>query len=159
MRQRRPVRLRHSAYAAGVSLIEVLVTLIIVSVGLLGTAALQLSTLRNNYNALTRSHAAVLAADILDRMRANLEAARAGNYVVTMGAYSDSATPAQQDILTWKRVLAAQLAGGDGAISTVTTDPSGDAQVVQITIQWAERVEGEEQGAPATLTFQTRSRI
>jgi type IV pilus assembly protein PilV len=53
------------------TLVEVLVTLVLISVGLLGVAALQLTTLKNNQESYVRSQAAMLAADILDRMRSN----------------------------------------------------------------------------------------
>lgn len=146
--------------AAGVTLIEVLITLVIMSVGLLGVAAMQLVTLRGNYTAFSRSQAAVLAGDMLDRMRANRTAARNGQYAVGLGPYSSPAnTPAGRDLQTWKTSLAAQLPTGDGSI-VMLADP---ADVVEITIQWAERIELSEQNvssAPAsTVTFRTRSRI
>ena len=56
---------------AGVGLVEVLVTLIVLSIGLLGLAALQLTGLRSNSGAESRSTASMLASDIADRMRAN----------------------------------------------------------------------------------------
>jgi type IV pilus assembly protein PilV len=142
------------------TLVEVLVTMTIMSVGLLGVAALQMSTLRNNYNAYSRSQAAVLAGDILDRMRANLDAARAGKYVVPVGPYSGSGTPAAADLVAWKMTLAAQLPRGDGSVQTITTDPTtGLVHVVEVAIRWQERVEKEEQGEGVTLTFVTRSRL
>lgn len=142
------------------TLVEVLVTMTIMSVGLLGVAALQMSTLRNNYNAYSRSQAAVLAADVLDRMRANLDAARAGEYVVPDGPYSASGTPAATDLAAWKTTLAAQLPRGDGSVQTITTDAAtGLVQVVEVAIHWQERVEKEEQGEGVTLTFVTRSRL
>jgi type IV pilus assembly protein PilV len=142
------------------TLVEVLITLVIMSVGLLGVAALQLATLRSNYTAFSRAQAAVLAGDILDRMRANRTAARVGEYDVPLGHYSPpSDSPITRDIEAWKASLAAQLPGGDGS-AVLLTDP---ADVVEITVQWGERVELPEQNAsqgPATtVTFRTRSRI
>lgn len=152
--------IQRSQKMSGMTLVEVLITLIIVSVGLLGVAAMQLATLRGSYTAFSRSQAAVLAGDILDRMRANRTAARAGDYKVNLGTYTeDPSTPAKSDIKTWKAALARQLPSGDGSI-VMLTDP---ANVVEILIQWGERVELTEQGAspaPATIvTFRTRTRI
>jgi type IV pilus assembly protein PilV len=146
--------------ASGMSLIEVLITLVIVSVGLLGVAAMQLATLRSNYTAFSRSQAAVLAGDMLDRMRSNRTAARNGDYAVALGPYGSPAnTPAGRDIAAWKTSLAAQLLAGDGSIEMLD-DP---AEVVEITIRWGERGELTEQsGTPlptSIVTFQTRSRI
>lgn len=56
---------------SGFSLIEALIALIIVSIGLLGLAALQTSTLRNMQMANISSQATISAHDIIERMRAN----------------------------------------------------------------------------------------
>ncbi len=56
---------------SGMTLVEVLVTAVMISVGLLGVAALQLTSLKSNQESYVRSQAAMLAADLLDRMRAN----------------------------------------------------------------------------------------
>lgn len=55
----------------GASLIEVLVTIVIMAVGLLGLAGLQLANARNSKNAYYRTEATFLAHDILDSMRVN----------------------------------------------------------------------------------------
>jgi type IV pilus assembly protein PilV len=55
----------------GVSLIEVLITLILISIGLLGTAALQVFSKQGNYEAAQRTSAAHLANDLFQRMRSN----------------------------------------------------------------------------------------
>ena len=152
--------IRRRLHVSGMTLVEVLITLVIVSVGLLGVAALQLATLRGNYTAYSRSQAAVLAGDVLDRMRANRTAARAGQYGVDFGPYaSPPDTPAGRDLKAWKTALAAQLPSGDGSV--VLVDDSED--IVEITIRWSERIELSEQDPSATPTsivqFQTRSRI
>src|SRR5687768_17421752 len=66
----------------GFTLVEVLVTVVLISVGLLGLAALQLTTLRGNHDAYARSQASILAANILDCMRTNPMAFRHGSYDV-----------------------------------------------------------------------------
>lgn len=65
---------------SGVTLIEVLVAVLVLSVGLLGVASLQMYGLRYNQSAYLRSQAAVLAYDIVDRMRANTNGVSAGYY-------------------------------------------------------------------------------
>lgn len=55
----------------GFTLIEVLVTAVVVSIGLLGLAGLQISGLRANMSSEARSKATLLASDIIERMRAN----------------------------------------------------------------------------------------
>lgn len=58
----------------GFSLVEVLVAMVVLSVGLLGIAALYVESLRAGKSALTRSEAVILAADMADRIRANPDA-------------------------------------------------------------------------------------
>ena len=67
---------RPRAAAAGFTLIESLVALLVLSIGLLGVAAMQLASLQANNGAFQRTQATFLAQDIADRMRANREAAQ-----------------------------------------------------------------------------------
>lgn len=64
----------------GATLIEVMVAVLVLSIGLLGVASLQLFGLRYNQSAYLRSQATVLAYDIADRMRANPNGVSAGYY-------------------------------------------------------------------------------
>ncbi|HEY5758076.1 MAG TPA: type IV pilus modification protein PilV [Steroidobacter sp.] len=148
----RPLR---RARHAGMTLIEVLVTLVIISVGLLGVAALQITTVRNNQDAYVRSQAAMLASDMLDRMRAN-RTDTAGNskavgYVVPIGDNDVPNTPEGAEVRSWRRVLAAQLPDGRGGIAY-----DAPTNLVTVTIQWGERAG---RAADRTLTFVTNSTI
>lgn len=58
---------------SGVSLVEVLVTLILISVALLGTASLQIVSKQSNFHAVQRTTAAHLVNDLIQRMRSNRE--------------------------------------------------------------------------------------
>ncbi|MBV6422558.1 MAG: hypothetical protein NAOJABEB_00340 [Steroidobacteraceae bacterium] len=55
----------------GVTLVEALVALVVLSIGLLGIAGLFVESLRSSRTALLRTHAVNLAGDIADRIRAN----------------------------------------------------------------------------------------
>lgn len=55
----------------GFTLVEILITVIVLSIGLLGLAGLQISGLRANMSSEARSKATLLANDIIERMRAN----------------------------------------------------------------------------------------
>jgi type IV pilus assembly protein PilV len=57
--------------AQGFSLIEALITVLVISIGLLGVAGLQLSAKQANYEAMQRTTAALLAEDMISRLRAN----------------------------------------------------------------------------------------
>ncbi len=67
-------------YDSGFTLIEVLVTIVVLSIGLLGLAELQISGLRANMSSEARSKATLLASDIVERMRANPLGVAAGAY-------------------------------------------------------------------------------
>lgn len=153
---------------SGFTLVEVLVTLLIVSVGLLGVAALQLTTLRGNQEAYVRSQASVLAADILDRIRANPLAFRVGAYTVALNGTGTAGSAAGKDLAAWQADIDRRLPGGaavsGGSIAmTQTATSTGDRFIVTITIQWAEReseaTDTDADRNPETLTFMTRSEI
>ena len=69
--QRAPVLTSRLRRQAGLSLVEVLVTMVIVSVGLLGVAGLQLKALKNTYASFQRSLATLQAQDLADRLWAS----------------------------------------------------------------------------------------
>jgi len=80
---------------SGFTLIEVLVTIVVVSVGLLGLAGLQIDSLRANMNSETRSKATLLANDIVERMRANLSGVNANAYSNITVNEAQCVTPAR----------------------------------------------------------------
>lgn len=59
---------------AGFTMIEILVTLIVLSVGLLGMAAMQITGIRSTAGSTSRTQATLLINDIAERMRANITA-------------------------------------------------------------------------------------
>ncbi len=119
----------------GFTLLEVLVAIMVLSLGLLGLAGLQATSLQANHSAYLRTQASVLSYDIIDAMRANREAARAGQYNVTLAAASPAgATIPAQDIRTWRANIATALPNGQGAIATVVGADAG--VTLTITVQW-----------------------
>ncbi len=63
-------RKRH-ARQGGFSLVEVLIALIILSVGMLGIAVLYVQSMQAGRTSMFRHHAITLAGDVADRIRAN----------------------------------------------------------------------------------------
>lgn len=68
------------ANQTGITLIEVLVTLVILSLGLLGSLRMQMLSIRSNTDAGIISQATVMTNDFAERIRINRVAARAGDY-------------------------------------------------------------------------------
>jgi type IV pilus assembly protein PilV len=140
-----------SQKSGGYSLIEVLVALVVFSIGLLGLARLQLAGLTNAASAATRLEAVNLSYDMLERMRANRTAALAGNYTVALGGASSAGGIAQADVEAWKAALAAGLPAGDGAIEA-------NGRVITITVQWSEEWDDqlEPQDGKAAVRLRTQ---
>lgn len=65
----------------GMTLVEVLVAAVVIGIGLLGVASLQLTALQGASNADYRSRASDLTASLADRMRANLQGVVDGDYI------------------------------------------------------------------------------
>ena len=65
---------------SGFALFETLVSVVVLSTGLLGVAAMQYTGLRDNNRATERSLATIIAYDMIDRMRANTTGSRDGDY-------------------------------------------------------------------------------
>jgi type IV pilus assembly protein PilV len=113
----------------GFSLIEVLVAIAVLSIGLLGMGALQMSGLRVGQGSFYRAQAAQFAIDMADRMRANQGAAR--NYGLTMADGAPTGTSVlDRDRADWLAKLR-NLPGGDGAIAIDLVN-----NLVTITVQW-----------------------
>jgi type IV pilus assembly protein PilV len=106
--------------SSGFTLVEVLIALVVLSIGMLGIAALYLDSLRASRAALSRTQAVTLAGDIGERIRANREPANAYH----CAGVCDIDNPpglnavADEDIVAWLDAMAISLpAGSTGALS------------------------------------------
>lgn len=142
----------------GISLLEVLITLVVIAIGMLGMASLQLGGLRSNHNAYYRSQATGIAADLTDRMRANVIEARAGSYAATEspedpgfdcrtdfpdGTTCSPAEMAQADLYAWYQMLGDANSGLPGATATIVcTGGCGTGNPYRITLAWDENRNG-----------------
>jgi type IV pilus assembly protein PilV len=131
--------------SAGFTLLEVLISLLIISFGLLGLAGLQVISLKNSHSATMRTLATQHAQDIADRMRANMAGVAAGGYAMGAGGATATevpaclttvgCTPAQQaanDLFEWQQGLDATastsgtgLPGGQGVVCIDSTPNDG----------------------------------
>ncbi len=121
----------------GIALMEAMIAIVLLSVGALGYAALQMKGLSASSSAMWRSKASNLAYEMADRMRANRAGAVAGAYnalgapqvVTDCGAASDCspARMAQLDHAQWNATLATELPGGSGVVCLDATPDDGTA--------------------------------
>lgn len=138
--------------ARGFTLIEALVALVVLSIGLLGIASLQLTSLRFNQGASMRTQATLLSYDIIDRMRANSQAAAKSAYNIALGTVpTATGTVAQNDLKQWKEALAMALPAGDGQIKTKTANGNTS---YEISIKW-----DDSRGAKQFTTFTMETQL
>lgn len=134
----------------GFSLLEVLLATVILAIGLLGIAALQVTTNVYTESGLRRGQAAALSREIVERMRVNVSEARGGNYdFVTLPAFSTTcagvaanctaAELREHDLRLWSARVTALLPSGNATIATLPDppDPALPSQI-SITLRWDE---------------------
>jgi type IV pilus assembly protein PilV len=146
MKQHRQLSVRK---ASGFGMVEVLVSLVVLSIGLLSLAGLQLISIRSVHSAFVRGQAVLSAYDIADRMRANrlavvaITGAAVGFYNSADAATyqpandngcTEGAAPAgvcttaemtAHDLFEWNQSVAAALPGGQGIVCIDSTKDDG----------------------------------
>jgi type IV pilus assembly protein PilV len=127
--------------AAGFSLVEVLIALIIMSVGMLGIAGLYVHSMQAGRTSLFRHHAVTLAGDVADRIRANplggaaYAGAGADNDCVAGGIDCSAPEMAAHDVSLWLEQADATLP--DGTVAVVYDDDLVPS-TYQVTVTWSE---------------------
>jgi type IV pilus assembly protein PilV len=141
--------LSNFARVRGITMVEALVALVVISVGMLGIAGLYLSSLQAGRSANLRVQAVNLASEMADRIRANRNGRNA--YVLAAGTLPSAVTCsgttdctpaalAQSDQNVWVTAIRAALPGvpnANGAIA-FTDNPGPTPERYDITITWRE---------------------
>jgi type IV pilus assembly protein PilV len=133
----------------GFTLLEVLVSMLVLAIGLLGVAAMQLRGLQYNHDAYLRSQISVLAYDVADRIRLNQSQAASyvGDYTVPTSAPSgctQAAVSASNDLARSHRQVYEALPPGSRANITVASNE------YTISLEWDDR-EGESRAIAYTF--------
>ena len=185
MLKRTPSPHRPPARTAGFMLMEVLVTLVIFTIGLLGIIGLQTLALSSSHMSVLRTEATVLAFDMADRMRSNLRAvnAAAGSryddqapaqngcravYASSLEPVPASCTPeemAQDDLSDWLDQVGQRLPAGEGAVCLDATPDDGApgaeacdgaGNSYAIKVWWTERSTGTQDATVRRYTTTVR---
>lgn len=148
--------------SGGFTLLEVLVAVVVISLGLLGLAGLQVVSLNNNQTAYYRALATQQAYDMMDRMRANLAGVSAGDYdnltapnPANPGCFTTGCTTTADmtgtDYFQWLTNSAAKLPGGSGSVRCCTQgtvaagncvcNPATSNRIFDITVSWTAKTE------------------
>lgn len=166
--------------AKGATLIEAMVALVVMSIGLLGLASLQLTGITNNTNAENRTNAALIANDMVERMRANRDGVTAGHYGAINYAGIDCMAPpatycedrnagaagscTAADIATFDAFIttcqARSLSQG-GSLAVACTDNTGLNPLAcnatpfrTVTVNWVNRSDDGNANKSLTMVFQ-----
>ncbi|WP_320150427.1 type IV pilus modification protein PilV [uncultured Tolumonas sp.] len=116
----------------GFSLIEVLISMVIISIGLLGAMALQATSLKEGQVSNYRDNATLIAQSVLDAIRANRT--NAANYTITLAASAPTGTSiTATDLQNFKNSASELLPSGNGSITV-----SAGTSTATINLQWSE---------------------
>lgn len=143
----------------GFTLIEVLVTFLITTIGLLGLAALQINTMNDQFEAIQRAQITAMVDDMAARIRMNPTAASTGVYaedlaegpgtyygVLEISEVCSALAAAERDLCEWNRTIAgaARMSQGQnvgsplgarGCIEKGGASGSGET-VIRVSIAW-----------------------
>lgn len=135
-----PVDKPLSSRPRGATLVEVLVALLILSVGLLGVAALYVDNLRNGRTGVLRTQAASLAADMAERVRANRTGGAAfarvtGQRCTELPSTASADDVAANEVACWQEEVAKSLPNGTGIVAR---DAATVPPTYTVTVSWSE---------------------
>ncbi len=156
----------------GVGLIEILVTVVLLSMGFLAAARMQVEGMRFSQSAYYQSQAFFLANDMINRMRTNNRGVEAGDYdnISTSASASDPkcstnfCSPSQialQDIYEWSSYFHPQDTTGTfiPALPSTASIPASasvtpfDEDIYAVQLVWSEIIEGADTMQSLTLNF------
>lgn len=161
----------------GISLVEALVALLVLSIGMLGIAALFVESVRSSRTALLRTQAVNLVSDMADRIRANSSARGAYDTATGPGAATRGCAPetgnaggncgieelAQDDLARWQASVEDLLpaTADDTPRTQVTFTPGATLRRPDrytIRVSWGEpgaRMNADDAAAPVTYWYES----
>jgi len=145
----------------GFSMIEVLITLVVLSIGLLGIAGLQVTGMQSNRSAYYRSQATIIAYDMIDRMRTNVDGVAANHYddldsssppstpptCIDTSSGCSAASLAENDLQEWVDDHLSLLPAGSGTVSR-----SGN--IFTVTVNWLENTDPGDPNKSVAISMQ-----
>ena len=137
----------------GFSMIEVLVTLVLVAITMLGAAGLQVYAMKQNQGSSYRTQAILLSTDMAERIEANKIAATRGQYALASGVVAaptvdlipakncntapcTSAQLAVFDLAMWRNQISNTFPAGSG---WEITCPAANPATCKISVSWVDR--------------------
>ncbi|GAB2559443.1 type IV pilus modification protein PilV [Rhodanobacter koreensis] len=141
------------ARTKGFTLMEVLVALVIISIGLLGIAAMQATAIASTHTSQTESLAAIEARSLADAMQANPDYWASGNMPATISVTGTAAAPVLSDT-----TLNSQATDCSTTPCLKTATDLGNVAMAGYDLQqWAKQLFTQIPGSNATITCQIGS--
>jgi len=113
----------------GLGLIEVLITVLVLAIGLLGLAALQQASIRNNQSAMERSMGVVQSYSIIEAIRADPDSAKSGRFNIAIDGTPTGSTFPANTLTMWRDELKENL--GAAATGSVACSATNCTVIVQ----------------------------
>lgn len=148
----RAARAPGGRHMGGVSLIEVLVSVVIIAIGLLGIAAMQSMALRGAQSSLESSQAVIQTNSIMEAMRANRANAAQYNMAAMTCVIPAGGALAQNDQRDWITALKNSI--GHPADATTCGQITGCPDACVVTVRWDDARAGG--GAARQVVTETR---
>lgn len=161
-----------SSSQKGIGLLEILIAVVIMSLGFLAAARMQVEGMRFSQSAYYQSQAYFLASDMIDRMRSNIAGVDLG-YYDAQATSADASDPgcalircnplgiARQDLFDWSASLHS-LQGASGFIAALPGTDTNSAQgviqdmddgVYAVVMRWSEIIKGENSQQELRIQF------
>ena len=145
----------------GFSMIEVLITMVILSIGLLGVAGMQVAGLQSNRSAYFRSQATIIAYDMIDRMRTNVDGVTSNLYDALDSANPPSTPPtcinttsgcsaaslADNDLQEWVDDHLSMLPAGSGSVTR-------NGNIFTVVVNWVESTDVNDPNKNVSISVQ-----
>lgn len=155
----------HRNKQRGFSLLEAVIAAVILAIGLIAIASLQITTQLYSESSMYRSQASALAREIIERMRVNFDEAKAGAYDFTTlpvktqvctGSSVDCTTAqmADHDLRVWAARAQEILPGAAGTVVTTAGATGDDPVDITVTLSWHEN--RSERTASQAFTFKLK---
>jgi type IV pilus assembly protein PilV len=140
----------HHQQLRGFTLLEVLIALVVLSVGLLGIASMIVMSIKTGDSSYMRTQATDMAYDIIDRVRGNLTTAENGTYNLALGTTISAPSPtcvgsantctanqlASYDEYIWQQNVASLMPSGEGTVSVASV---GNAWQITVVVYWCDQ--------------------
>jgi len=152
------IKLKNTKHERGFTLLEILITIVIVGVGLLATGLLFLNGLKFNDTAYLHTQAATLAADVAEKYRSNpgSSASYESDWDDDTSLSDCSPDCSNLDLVTfdmtsWKELLADRLPSGQGKITYYPATATTLTEYITIEVKYSDRGEDRTFTLDATL--------